>query len=683
MSEKNFIELNEKSSIGTALANANLYDDTFCKDKSVGGLGRTFENWDANLSIKSDYGRGDYEYFRDKESQPKNRRQILNIAQQAYDKVGIVRNVIDLMADFGIKGIRLSHTIPSVQRFYEAWGDRVELVERSERFLNTLYRLGTVAVYRNYNSVPDPKLKEMKSIGAKKIPLKYSFVNPSTLDVYGENISSFTTKHIYVLTLPSYFYEYIEGFSNADREKIFKEITADLAPEIREAIRSRKRAIVLDQDKLSVFHYKKDDWSTWGKPVTFPIMNDLVALEKLKLADISALDGAISNVRLWRIGKLTDSPSTTIIPTKSMIAKLKSILDNNVGGGTLDLVWGPELDFVESNTQIHNFLGGEKYKPTLDAIYDGLGIPLILRGDADHSNGTNFMSLKTLIERLNYGRNLLVNFWNHEIKLVQKAMGFTKPAVVEFDNMVLTDEAAEKQLIINLADRDIISHDTVCEKFGIMPEIENSRIKREAKKRGDAMPEKASPYHNPEKIHEYKKILLSGGTITPSEIGIELDERKPQEVSRIERQLKYKDERKSEVNTSGRPKNVIETTKRDKRTNDNTRTARAKELLSWCANTQSKVNDFITKAVLQSLKKSDSRTLSKQEKRSLEKLKAHCLFNISPFSEVNNQVIYQAFSMKYNDENYEDIESILTLTTTLEQKRSSLAMLYFLNNNDF
>jgi len=683
MSEKNFIELTEKSSIGKAFANSNLYDDTFCKDKSVGSLGRTFENWDANLSIKSDYGRKDYEYFRDREAQPKNRRQILNVAQQAYDKVGIVRNVIDLMADFGIKGIRLSHTIPSVQRFYEAWFDRVEGVERSERFLNTLYRLGTVAIYRNYNSVPESKIKEMKSVSAKKIPLKYSFINPSTLDIYGENISSFTSKHIYVLTLPSYFYEYIEGFSNADREKIFKEITADVAPEIRDAIRSRKRAIVLDQSKLSVFHYKKDDWSTWGKPVTFPIMNDLVALEKLKLADISALDGAISNVRLWRIGRLTDSPLTTIIPTSSMIAKLKNILDNNVGGGTLDLVWGPELDFKESNTQIHNFLGGEKYKPTLDAIYDGLGIPLILRGDADHSNGTNFMSLKTLIERLNYGRNLLVNFWNEEIKIVQKAMGFTKPAVIEFDNMVLTDEAAEKQLIINLADRDIISHDTVCEKFGIMPEIENSRIKREAKKRGEGMPEKASPFHNPEKVHEYKKLLLSGGVVTPSELGIELEERKPNEVSRIEQQLSYKQERTGQSNPTGRPKNITETTKRDKRTNDNTRTARAKEFLSWCASTQYKVNEFITKAVLQSLNKSDIRTLSREEKKSLEKLKAHCLFNISPFAEVDNQVIYKAFSEKYNDEHYDDINSILSLKTSVDQKRSSLAMLYFLNNNDF
>lgn len=670
MSDKLFIELNEKSSIGKSLASSNAYEDSFCKDKSVGTIGRTFENWDTNISIKSDYGRKDYNHFREKEANPTTRRGILKVAQDAYDRVGIVRNVIDLMADFGVKGIKISHPVPHVDKFFKDWWGHIHGTERSERFLNCLYRLGIVSAYRTYNTAG--------------IPIRYSFINPSTLDVIGENISSFTTKNIYVLTLPTYFTEYIDGFTGIEREKIFKEITKDLPPDIREAIRTRKRNILLDQSRLQVFHYKKDDWQTWGKPVTYPIFDDLVGLEKLKLADISALDGAISNVRLWTIGRLTDSPQTTILPTKGMIAKLRNILDNNIGGGTLDLVWGPELDFKESNTQIHNFLGQEKYKPTLDAIYDGLGIPVVLRGDADRTGGTNFISLKTLIERLNYGRNLLIEFWNNELAIVQKEMGFIQAPVVEFDNMVLTDEAAEKQLLINLADRDIICHDTLREKFGINPEIEKSRIKREVKKRGNSMPEKASPFHNPEKIHEYKKILLSGGTITPSEMGIELEERKPGEVSKMDAQMVAKDlGRKDEVKPNGRPRNITETKKRESKTGDEARIAKSKQLLVWCAEAQSKVSEFITKAVLESTDTKNVRSLTGPQKESLEKLKANCLFNISPFSELSNDTIYVAFKQKYNDTFKDDIDQILANDVNVEQKRHSLAMLYFLNHNVF
>ena len=75
----------------------------------------------------------------------------------------------------------------------------------------------------------------------------------------------------------------------------------------------------------------------------------------MKLADISALDGAISNIRLWSLGDLDNK----ILPTKAAINKLRNILASNVGGGTMDLVWGPELKFTESSTQVFRFLGKE------------------------------------------------------------------------------------------------------------------------------------------------------------------------------------------------------------------------------------------------------------------------------------------------------------------------------------
>lgn len=682
--DKLFVEIDANGSIGKAYgSHQDMYDENYGCQRTVGGIGRTFENWDTNLSIKSDYGREDYNFFREREATPSTRLEILRYAQKAYDKVGVVHNVIDLMSDFGAKGARLTHPIPSVQRFYQTWWKKIHGFERTERFLNSFYRLGVTAVYRSYGKMPKSKEKEYKSVGARQIPIKYSFINPETLSVFGESIASFVTNSVYVVNLPTYIHDYVQGYSGEERERILYEITKDLAPDIREAIINRKPHIVLDQDRLSVFHYKKDDWHTWGKPITYSIMDDLVALEKLKLADISALDGAISNVRLWRIGRLTDNPATTILPTKTMINKLRSIIDNNLGGGTLDLVWGPELDFKESSSNIYQFLGQEKYKPTLDAIYDGLGIPVVLRGDSDSATGTDFVSLKTLIERLNYGRSHVVEFWENELNLIQKVMGFSRPATIEFDHMVLTDEAVEKQLLINLADRDIISHDTVRERFGINPEIEESKIKREYKNRGKNSPDKAGPFHTPEKIHEYKKLLLSGGTVTPSELGIELEPRKKGETSKMDQQLKYASQKNKQSGENGRPPNIVETQKREPKKGDNMRIARSKQLMSWCNTTQEKVSEFITKAVLSSTNTKNIRSLTGPQKESLERFKAHCLFNISPFSEVNEAVIYEAFAKEYNKENADDIEQILSLNTTVEHKRQSLAMLYFLNYADF
>ena len=54
------------------------------------------------------------------------------------------------------------------------------------------------------------------------------------------------------------------------------------------------------------------------------------------------------------------------------------------------------------------------------------------------------MSLKTLIERLEYGREVLAKFWRQEIEYVRRAMGFRLPAEIHFDSIVLSDEAAQE-----------------------------------------------------------------------------------------------------------------------------------------------------------------------------------------------------------------------------------------------
>ena len=72
----------------------------------------------------------------------------------------------------------------------------------------------------------------------------------------------------------------------------------------------------------------------------------------------------------------------------------------------------------KSDTYSNKFLGSEKYQPVLTSIYAGLGIPPTLTGASSSGGYTNnYVSLKTLIERLEYGRDVLKQFWRHEIEL--------------------------------------------------------------------------------------------------------------------------------------------------------------------------------------------------------------------------------------------------------------------------
>ena len=185
-------------------------------------------------------------------------------------------------------------------------------------------------------------------------------------------------------------------------------------------------------------------------------------------------------IRIFKLGSLEHK----IAPTKAATAKLAQILGNNVGGGTMDLVWGPDIELVESKTNVHNFLGEGKYTPHLNSIYAGLGIPPTLTGTYGAAGTTNnFISLKTLTQRLQYGRDMLTAFWEKEMLAVQKAMGFRFAASIEFDRMDLSNEDAEKALLIQLADRNLISDELLQSKFGFDPDMEKTRLNRENKDR--------------------------------------------------------------------------------------------------------------------------------------------------------------------------------------------------------
>lgn len=631
---------------------ADLYKDNEVIERvtalTSGSTSRKFVNWEQQgNSVKSDYTRADYDYFRSgtMPNDPKGRIRVCNLG---YRKNGIIRNVIDLMGDFASQGIRIQHPVPSIERFYKDWANRVGLKDRSERFENLLFRQANVPVHRSTGKITVRQAKEMKKAYAIKddgltlpentadtrvIPLSYSFLNIDHINIANEMIGSFTGKKVYTLTL-----------SGGLQKELFKfkedgGVLETLPKYIIDALKENKTKIILDPEKFSMYFYKKDDWENWAEPMTFPIMDDVVMFDKMKLADISALDGIVSSVRLWTLGHIGDNPSNTIIPSNSQLTRLRDLLSNGVGGGSFDLVWGPELTFKESSNNAHKFLGGAKYEPVLDTIYDGLGIPPTLRSGKVSTNANNYIAMKTLVERLNYGRDVLVNFWENEIKLVQEAMGFSEPAYVVFDQMVLSDESAEKQLLINLADRNIISDELVREKIKVPSRVENARIKRENNKKGSSLPYKASPYHTAEKDHDLKKIALQAGDVTSSEVGLELEERKPGETPRIDKKAKMKQKKAKNKMPGGRPKNVVETKKRKKKPVVKT-SAQHITLTMWADNAQKTISDIILPGILNVYKKKNVRSFTEDQFKEFEDIKAGILFELEPFDQINEEKVY-------------------------------------------
>lgn len=667
--------------------------------RGVAKASRTFVNHDTNISVRSDYNYKDYDYFRPSQAIPHRKEEIIAMCMIAYKKVGLVRNVIDLMGDFGAQGIRLQHPNKKIEQFYNTWWEKIGGAERSERFLNSIYRCGQVIIKKSLGSVSSyQERKWRKGMGAKddevkverikvksrQIPLKYKFINPLSVEVIADALAQFVgTPALGLKISPKLRTMVSTALQRRDNmSPVVKKMIDKIPKDVLSAIQRGDSILPLDQDKVSIYYYKKDDYELWADPMCYCILDDLLMLNQLKLADRSALDGAISNIRLWKLGIIGDSPANSILPTKTAINKLRAILANNVGGGTMDLVWGPELTFEESNSQVWRWLGSEKYTTTIQAIYEGLGIPSPLRGKSQGTNTSSFIGLNTLIKRLQYGRDALTDFWKNELKYIHKAMGFPGPPPgIIFDFMALADEPAERQLLINLWDRDIISDDTILELFGRLPDVEKARVKGEMKERTyERMPYKASPFHNPDKEHEYRKILLQAGGVAPSEIGIDLQDRKPGEIAMIEKQQELQMEMKKmdiksrenmnqqnikkqiqlkKMGSPGRPKNVTETNKRKPKPAEKPSTRAFIDIFMWANSAQKTISDMITSSLLYAYGKKNVRSLSKEEFEEVERIKLNMLCQLEPFEKLVPERIHEALIMSSSNKSISELIQML------------------------
>lgn len=668
------------SEMGKATAYKESFSDLMAYDsipnsRATAGFSshdRNFINIESNTSVRPSFNRGDYNSFRSSEALPARQKKIMKLCMDAYDRVGIVRNVIDLMSDFACQGMSIVHPVKQVEQFYRSWFKHVGGIERSERFLNYLYRIGNVIVERKTAKVKKKNERELKAYAAdveiedidytnREIPWQYDFINPTTLDY--------------------------EKDANG-RLKLYKKINSDSLESLQKSnsfsdfgkVDVKNKRIEVNLDSVSIYYYKKDDWLPWANPMIYAILDDLVMLEKMKLADLAALDGAVSNIRLWTLGDLEHK----IIPKKAVMDKLRDILACNVGGGTMDLVWGPELKFQESNSQVYKWLGSEKYQPVLTSIYAGLGIPPTLTGSGGGGGFTNnFISLKTLIERLEYGRETLTRFWEKEIKIVQKAMGFKDIPKIHFDTIVLSDEAAMKNLLIQLVDRDIISEETVIERFGEIPEIEKIRILRENKMRmrNPARPNKASPYHNPQHSDDIAKVALTKEML-PKEyfdkLGLPYQEppKPPVGAGGAGQQ------RKVTPNANGRPKLRKDSgPRKQKRVLPRSGSSKA----IWAISAQDKISESVNVFALSNFNKKTLRNLTKAETDQLEYLKLCILTGIEPFMEIDNDVIFDLLQRKHRPSAayaesvsslFDDFQQSNSRKPTAEEQKHIYAMAY-------
>lgn len=457
-------------------------------------------------NLRYPYYPGTYERLRPWEMTRNSFKDIISQCRSLYIKIGTVRNVIDLMTDFVCEDLKIIHADKGVEAFFKVWRSKVNLLDVVSEFARHLLVDGNVVVKRNTAVLTKPvQTQWMKAIAADKmyvedatlkkreIPIRYTFINVAALEWTNGAGSTPYQNRTLGFRVNSGQVKQMSSETDPFGLRMYNSIPSDLRDSLLSG-KTQNGLVLVDMKKVFFSCSKKDSWEDWAPPFLFAVLPDIQFKEKLRHAERSALDGIINAIRIWKLGDHTEK----ILPTEDAIAKLIGILQNNTGGGTVDIVWDSMIELQDSYPPIDKILGPEKFLEVDRDISIGLGIPEVLLGGKGANFSNSFIQLKTIVERLKFIRRKIVDWLDTEIGLICNSMGIETRPKVSFGMMNLEDANANRKLIVGLLDRGAISVEAVLDAYGEDFMIEIERIKEENKTFEDADIHLRSPYKSDE-----------------------------------------------------------------------------------------------------------------------------------------------------------------------------------------
>lgn len=604
---------------------------------------------------------------------------------EAYKGFGIVKNIIDLMCNFAAEGIKIIHPSPAIQKFYQRWFEAVGMSGRVKDIFRSYYKWGNVFIYTTMGKIDqltyrkmknakgsrdadlvntnDPSLKKRRKfidkeksdpIGEKEIPWRYTLLNPLQMDLKG---SKFFGESHWVFVPDEETKQEIEN-SSGKQVDVLDETDINLPLEFRK-LDKEGNYIVLDQAKLWTMHYMKDDHEDWADPMVWPVMNDIMYKQQLRSMDMSVTNSVINAITIFKLGSIKDG----FVAPKEHYKKLSEMLRTPTYSH--NIVWNDAITMESNYPPIEKILSVDKYKSVDRDILAGLGIPGILVNGAEGGSFANaFLQVRTLLERLEEGRETVMEWLNQQLRIVAEIMGHREIPTVKFGQMSLKDEQAEKNLIIQLLDRNIISAERVHEIFDIETEIEVERLRREAElSEEENIMTKFGPFKDPMNMMDQEEMM-------------ELDH--TNEMEKVNLQNKVKTQTKNQIRRPGRPTGT-------KKPQSKKRTTKPKGMglgsfeydliRTKAANAYEAVENSLTAMILNARGLKYKKQLSKADREDLENLVFSVYSNIDIYSVPTDDDIAEILSNPFANQSvaqlYQEVQQCFGESMTAEQRREA------------
>jgi hypothetical protein len=345
-------------------------------------------------------------------------RDTIILCQKAYYNFSIFRNTIDLMTEFSCSPIYFTGGNEQSRKFFQAWGDRVNLWKLQDMFFREFYRSGNVFLYKLNAAFTKQDMRVISDLitteaRAGEVPIRYIILNPADIQAIG-SASFISPKYIkilndfemQVLTNPT---------SDQDKELSMRvKNIKDLQDKTNISMGNQYMVFELEPERFIPIFYKKQDYEPFAIPMGFPVLEDINWKQELKNMDM-----AISRTIQQTVLLVTMGNDEIGMPTKEQIGTLRKIFENESVGRILVTDYTTNIKFIIP--EIGQILDPRKYEVVDRDIRYGLNN--VLFGEEKYANTST--KIEVFLSRLKHARETFMNeFLIPEMKKISKDLGF-------------------------------------------------------------------------------------------------------------------------------------------------------------------------------------------------------------------------------------------------------------------
>jgi hypothetical protein len=357
------------------------------------------------------------------------------LCQKAYYNFSIFRNTIDLMTEFSCSPIYFTGGNEQSRKFFQAWGDRVNLWKLQDMFFREFFRSGNVFLYKlnaQFTKQDMRILTDLITTEARtgEIPVRYIILNPADIQAIGS--ASFITPQ-YVKVLNDFEMQVLINPTNEQDKQLSEKVknVKDLKTSSNITQSNQYMIFELDPERFIPVFYKKQDYEPFSVPMGFPVLEDINWKQELKNMDM-----AISRTIQQAVLLVTMGNDEVGMPTKEQIGTLRKIFENESVGRILVTDYTTNIKFIIP--EISNILDPKKYEVVDRDIRYGLNN--VLFGEEKYAN-TN-TKIEVFLSRLKHARETFMNeFILPEMKKIGKNLGFKNLPVARFKDADFKSDA--------------------------------------------------------------------------------------------------------------------------------------------------------------------------------------------------------------------------------------------------